>query len=38
MVNSKPVLGVKTSNSGVVSRYQVDEFTDSWSVEYFIAG
>ena len=36
-VNSESVVGVKPSDSGVVIRYQVDEFPGTWSVEHLIA-
>ena len=37
MVNSESVVGVKPSDFGVVIGYQVNEFTYTWLVEYFIA-
>ena len=37
MVNSKSVVRVKPGNSGVVIRYQVDEFVHPWLAEHFIA-
>ena len=37
MVNSESVVDVTPGDSGVVIRYQVDEFIFTWSVEYFIA-
>ena len=36
MVNSESVMGIKPGNSGVVIGYQVDEFTCTWSVEWFV--
>ena len=36
-VNSESVIGIKPSDSGVVIRYQVDEFTHTWSAERFVA-
>ena len=36
-VNSKCVVGIKPGDSGVVIRYQVDDFTCTWSAECFIA-
>ena len=37
MVNSDSVVGNKSSDSGVVIGYQVDEFTFTWSAEHFVA-
>ena len=37
MVNSKSAVGIKPGDSGVVIGYQVDEFTHSWSIEWFVA-
>ena len=37
MVNSESVEGVEPGDYGVVIRYQVDDFTHTWSVECFIA-
>ena len=37
MVDSESVMGVKPGDSGVVIRYQVDEFTHTWSAEHFVA-
>ena len=37
MVNSESVMGIKPSDSGVVIGYQGDEFTHTWSVEWFVA-
>ena len=36
-VNSDSVMGVKPGDSGVVIGYQVDEFTRTWSAEWFVA-
>ena len=35
MVISESVMGVKPGDSGVVIGYQVDEFTHTWSAEWF---
>ena len=35
MVNSESVMGIKSGDSGVVIGYQVDEFTHTWSTEWF---
>ena len=37
MVNFKPIMGFKAGDSDVVIGYQVDEFTCTWLVKYFIA-
>ena len=37
MVDSEYVMGVKPGDSCVVIRYQVDEFTHTWSAEQFVA-
>ena len=37
MVNSESALGVKPDDCGVMIGYQVDEFTDIWSAEQFVA-
>ena len=37
MVNSKSAVGIKPGDSGVVTGYQVDGFTDTWSAEQFVA-
>ena len=37
MVDSEPVMGIKPGDSGVVIGYQVDEFTQTWSAEQFVA-
>ena len=37
MVDSEPVMGIKPGDSGVVIGYQVDEFTCTWSAEWFVA-
>ena len=37
VVNSDSVMGIKPGDSGVVIRYQFDEFTCSWSAEQFVA-
>ena len=36
-VDSEPVMGIKPGDSGVVIGYQVDEFTHTWSAEWFVA-
>ena len=36
-VNFDSVMGIKPGDSGVVSGYQVDEFTCTWSAEQFVA-
>ena len=36
-VNSESVLGIKSVDSDVVTGYQVDKFTHTWSVEQFVA-
>ena len=36
-VNSESMMGIKPCDSGVVIGYQVDEFTHTWSVEWFVA-
>ena len=36
-VTSDPVMGIKPGDSGVVIGYQVDEFTCTWSAEWFVA-
>ena len=36
-VNSESVMSIKPGDSGVVIRYQVDEFTCTWSAEQFVA-
>ena len=36
-VNSESVMGVKPGDSSVVTGYQVDEFTCTWSAEWFFA-
>ena len=36
-VNSDSVMGIKPGDSGVVIGYQVDEFTRTWSAEWFVA-
>ena len=35
--NSESVIGIKPGDSGVVIGYQVDEFTCTWSAEWFEA-
>ena len=35
MVDSESVMGIKAGDSGVLIRYQVDEFTCTWSAEQF---
>ena len=37
MVNSESVMGIKPGDSSVVTVYQVDEFTHTWSAEQFVA-
>ena len=37
MVNSESVVGIKPGASGVVTGYQVHEFTHTWSGEHFVA-
>ena len=37
MIDSQSVVGVKSGDSGVVIRYPVDQFTHTWSAEYFTA-
>ena len=37
MVNSESAMGIKPGDSGVVTGYQVDEFTHTWSAEQFLA-
>ena len=36
-VNSDSVMGIKPGDSSVVIGYQVDEFTRTWSAEWFVA-
>ena len=36
-VNSESVMGIKLGDSSVVIGYQVDEFTCTWSAEWFVA-
>ena len=36
-VDSDSVMGIKSGDSGVVIGYQVDEFTCTWSAEWFVA-
>ena len=36
-VDSESVMGIKPGDSGVVIGYQVDEFTCTWSAEWFVA-
>ena len=36
-VTSYSVMGIKPGDSGVVVGYQVDEFTCTWSAEWFVA-
>ena len=36
-VDSDSVMGIKPGDSGVVIGYQVDEFTRTWSTEWFVA-
>ena len=35
--NSESVMGVKPGDSGGLIRYQVDEFTCTWSAEWFVS-
>ena len=37
IINSESVVSIKPGDSSVVIRYQVDEFTCTWLVEYFFA-
>ena len=37
MVNSHNVVAVKPGHSGMVIRYQVNDLTQTWLAEYFIA-
>ena len=37
MVDSESAMGIKPGDSGVVIGYQVDEFTHTWSAEWFVA-
>ena len=37
MVESESAVGIKPGDSGVVIGYQVDEFTHTWSGEWFVA-
>ena len=37
MVDSDSVMGIKPGDSSVVIGYQVDEFTRTWSAEWFVA-
>ena len=37
VVNSESGMGIKTGDSGVVIGYQVGEFTNTWSAEWFVA-
>ena len=37
VVNSKSVMGIKPGDSSVVNGYQVEEFTHTWSAEWFVA-
>ena len=37
MINSGSVVGIKPDDSGAVIQYQVDEFTHTWSVHWFVA-
>ena len=36
-VNSDSVMGIKHGDSALVIGYQVDEFTHTWSAEWFVA-
>ena len=37
VVNPDSVMAIKPGDSGVVIGYQVDEFTHTWSAEWFVA-
>ena len=37
VVDSESVMGIKPGDSGVVIGYDVDEFTCTWSAEWFVA-
>ena len=37
IVNSESVMGIKSDDFGMVIGYQVDEFTHTWSAEWFVA-
>ena len=37
MVDSESAMDIKPGDSGVVIGYQVDEFTCTWSAEWFVA-
>ena len=37
-VDSESTMGVKPGDSGVVMGYQIDEFTCTWSAEWFVSG
>ena len=37
IVDCETVVGIKAGDSGVVNGYQVDEFTHTWSTEWFAA-
>ena len=37
MGDCESVLGIKPGDSGMVTGYQVDEFTCTWSAEWFVA-
>ena len=37
MVNSESMMGIKPGDSSAVIGYQVDEFTCTWSAEWFVA-
>ena len=37
MVDPDSVMGIKPGDSGVVTGYQVDEFTRTWSAQQFVA-
>ena len=37
MVDSESVVVIKPGDSGMVIRYQIDEFTHTWSAEWFVA-
>ena len=37
IVNSESAMGIKAGDSGMMIGYQVDEFTHTWSAEWFVA-
>ena len=36
-VRSNSMMGIKLGESGMVTRYQVDEFAHTWPVDHFVA-